>query len=51
MFHLWKKGLAVQGDCRDVVRLCREKIRKAKDQPEFSLATAIKGNKNISINA
>lgn len=48
MYPLWKKGQAIQEDYKDVVRLCRGKIRKAKDQPEFSLATAIKGNKNVS---
>lgn len=32
MFHAWKKRQAIQEDYKDVVRLCREKIRKAKDQ-------------------
>lgn len=51
MYHLWKKGQAIEEDYKDVVRLCSEKIRKAKDQPEFILTTAIKGNKNVFVNA
>ena len=31
-----------QGDYKDVVRICREKIRKAKAQLELKLATAVK---------
>ncbi|KAK4831483.1 LOW QUALITY PROTEIN: hypothetical protein QYF61_017984 [Mycteria americana] len=34
-----------QEDYKIVVRLCREKIRRAKAQLEFNLATAVKGNK------
>ena len=34
-----------QEDYTDVVRLCREKIRRAKAQIEVNLATAIKDNK------
>ncbi|KAK4811142.1 LOW QUALITY PROTEIN: hypothetical protein QYF61_019773 [Mycteria americana] len=45
VYDLWKKGQATQEDYKDVVRLCREKIRRAKAQLEFNLATAIKDNK------
>ncbi|KAK4830657.1 hypothetical protein QYF61_012537 [Mycteria americana] len=45
VYDLWKKGQATQEDYKDVVRLCREKIRRAKAQLELSLATAIKDNK------
>lgn len=34
-----------EDEYKDVVSLCREKIRRAKGQLEFNLATAIKGNK------
>ena len=48
---LWKKEQAAQDDYKDVVRLCREKIRRAKAQLELSLATATKDAiKNVSIN-
>ncbi|GAB0209753.1 hypothetical protein GRJ2_003441000 [Grus japonensis] len=45
VYGLWKKGQATQGDYKDVVRLCREKIRRAKAQLELNLATVIKDNK------
>jgi len=32
-------------DYKDVVRLCREKIRRVKAQLEFNMATVIKDNK------
>ncbi|KAF1618604.1 UNVERIFIED_CONTAM: putative RNA-directed DNA polymerase from transposon X-element, partial [Eudyptes robustus] len=44
-YDLWKKGQAAQEDYKDVVRLCREKTRKAKAQLELNLATAVKDNK------
>jgi len=44
-YDLWKKGQTTQEDYKDVVRLCREKIRRAKAQLELSMATAVKGNK------
>ncbi|GAB0210066.1 hypothetical protein GRJ2_003472400 [Grus japonensis] len=50
VYGLWKKGQATQEDYKDVMRLCREKIRKAKAQLELNLATAVKDNKNVSIN-
>ena len=45
VYDLWKKGQATQEDYKDVVRLCRENIRRAKAQLELNLATVIKGNK------
>lgn len=39
-----------QNDYKDVVRLGRKKSRRAKAQGELNPATAIKDNKNISIN-
>ena len=41
--HLWKKGQATQEDYKDVARLCRKKIRRARAQLELNLAMAIKG--------
>ena len=32
VYDLWKKGKATQEDYKDVMRLCREKIRRAKTQ-------------------
>ncbi|KAK4828285.1 LOW QUALITY PROTEIN: hypothetical protein QYF61_024950 [Mycteria americana] len=37
-YDLWKEGQATQEDYKDVVRLCREKIRRAKAQLELNLA-------------
>ena len=45
VYDLWKKGQATQEDYKDVVRLCREKMRRAKAQLEFNLATAVQDNK------
>ena len=50
VYDLWKKRQETQEDYKDVVRLCREKIRRAKAQLELNLATAVKGSKNVSIN-
>ena len=41
---LWKSGQATSEDYRYVVKLCREKMRKAKAQLELSLATKAKVN-------
>ena len=41
----WKKAQATQEGYRDVVRSCREKIRKAKAQLECSLVTVVRDNK------
>ena len=45
VYDLWKKGQATQEDYKDVVRLCREKVRRAKAQLVLNLATAVKNNK------
>ncbi|KAK4816911.1 LOW QUALITY PROTEIN: hypothetical protein QYF61_024921 [Mycteria americana] len=42
VYDLWKKGQASQEDYKGVVRLCREKIRRAKAELELNLATANK---------
>ena len=44
VYGLWKSGRAAYEDYRYVVRLCREKIRKAKVQLELSLAAKVKEN-------
>ena len=44
VYELWKKGQATQEDYKDVMRFCREKIRRAKAQLELNLATAVKDN-------
>ncbi|KAK4807856.1 hypothetical protein QYF61_007762 [Mycteria americana] len=41
----FKKGQATQEDYRDVLRLCRAKIRRAKAQLELNLTTAVKDSK------
>ncbi|PKU42582.1 adaptin ear-binding coat-associated protein 1 [Limosa lapponica baueri] len=45
VYGLWKKGQATQEDYKGVVKLCREKIRKAKAQLELNLALDVKNNK------
>ncbi|KAK4810604.1 LOW QUALITY PROTEIN: hypothetical protein QYF61_007341 [Mycteria americana] len=45
VYDLWKEGQATQEEYKDVVRLCNEKIRRAKAQQELNLATSIKDNK------
>ncbi|KFQ22405.1 hypothetical protein N332_14875, partial [Mesitornis unicolor] len=45
VYGLWKKGQATQEAYRATVRLCREKIRRAKAQLELNLASAVKDNK------
>ncbi|PKU49671.1 rna-directed dna polymerase from mobile element jockey-like [Limosa lapponica baueri] len=44
-YHLWKKGQATQEEYRDLVRLYREKVRKAKAQLELNLAINIRNNR------
>ncbi|RLW96749.1 hypothetical protein EAI66_26110 [Escherichia coli] len=41
VYGLWKSGQATYEDYRYVVKLCREKIRKAKAQLELNLATKV----------
>ncbi|PKU36300.1 rna-directed dna polymerase from mobile element jockey-like [Limosa lapponica baueri] len=45
VYHLWKKGQATQEEYRDLMKLYREKIRKAKAQLELNLANDIRDNK------
>uniref|UniRef100_A0A8B9ZP11 Reverse transcriptase domain-containing protein n=1 Tax=Anas zonorhyncha TaxID=75864 RepID=A0A8B9ZP11_9AVES len=45
VYDLWKRGRATQEDYKDVARLCRDKIRKAKAHLELNLATAVKDNR------
>ncbi|KAK4818351.1 hypothetical protein QYF61_011448 [Mycteria americana] len=45
VYNLWKKGQATQEDYKDVVRLCRKKMRRAKAQLQLNLSTAVKDNK------
>lgn len=44
-YNLWKKGKATQQDYKDAVRLCWEKIRRAKAQLGLGLTTGEKDNK------
>jgi len=44
------EGETIQEHYKDVVRLCRENIRRAKAELALNPATAVKDNKNISIN-
>ncbi|KAF1475360.1 hypothetical protein FQV18_0003892, partial [Eudyptula minor novaehollandiae] len=45
VYRLWKKGQATQEEYRDLVRSCREEMRKAKAQLEHNLAAVVKDNK------
>ncbi|KAF1544809.1 hypothetical protein FQV19_0013932, partial [Eudyptula minor] len=45
VYCLWKKGQATQEEYRDLVRSCREEMRKAKAQLEHNLAAVIKDDK------
>ena len=47
IYHTWKEGHRTQRQYKEVVKTCREKIRKAKDQLELNLATGVKENKNL----
>ena len=47
IYLLWKKGWATQKEYKEVVKMCREKIRKAKAQLELNLATGVKRNKKL----
>ena len=47
IFLLQKKGWTTQGEYTEVVRMCREKIRKAKAQLELNLAVGVKEDKKI----
>ena len=45
IYDLWKRGQVSHEDYKDVVKLCRESIRRAKAQLELNLATAVMDNK------
>ncbi|KAK4807040.1 hypothetical protein QYF61_018381 [Mycteria americana] len=45
VYHFWQKGQATQEEYRDLVKSCREKIRKAKAELELNLATVVRDNK------
>jgi len=45
VYLLWKKGWATLREYRELIRTCREKIRKAEAELELNLATVIKENK------
>ena len=45
IYCLWKRGQVTHEDYKDVVKLCRENVRRAKVQLELNLATAVKDNK------
>jgi len=47
IYVLWKKEWATQKEYKEVVKMCREKIRKAKAQLELNLATGVKRNKKL----
>ncbi|KAJ7416490.1 rna-directed dna polymerase from mobile element jockey-like [Willisornis vidua] len=44
-YQLWKKGLATHEEFRNIVRVCRKKIRETKVQFEINLATSVRDNK------
>ena len=41
VYSFWKKGLVTRNDYKDVVRLCREEVRRSKTQLEINLASAV----------
>ena len=45
MHRQWKQGQVTWEQYRDAARLCRDGIRKAKDQLEMDLARGAKNNK------
>jgi len=45
VYVLWRKEQDIWRDYKEVAKVCREKVRKAKAQPELRLATALKENK------
>ncbi|XP_042743410.1 uncharacterized protein LOC122188845 [Lagopus leucura] len=45
VYVLWKRGQAGRGDYKEVAKVCREEVRKAKAHLELRLATAVKQNK------
>ena len=47
IYRLWKEGQATQNEYKEVVRMCRGEIRKAKAHLEFNLAAGVKRNKKL----
>ena len=47
IYLLWKNGRATRKEYKEVVKMCREKIRKAKAQLELNLASRVKKNKTL----
>src|SRR5699024_12032505 len=47
IYLLWKKERATRKEYKEVVKMCREKIRKAKAQLELNLAAGVKRNKKL----
>ena len=45
VYHLWKKGQAIQKDCRDLVRSFRVQNRKERVQLGLRLTTVVRDNK------
>ena len=45
MYRRWKQGCVSWDEYRAVVRVCRDRIRKAKAQMELNLARDVKDNK------
>jgi len=45
IYGMWKEGQATWEECRNVVRACRDAMRKAKAHLELKLARDIKDNK------
>ena len=45
MYRKWKQGCVSWEDYRAVVRVCRDRIRKAKAQTELNLVRDVKDNK------
>ena len=50
VYVLWKKGQANWGDYKEVAKVRREEVRKAKAQLELKLATAVEEITNPSTN-
>ena len=49
-YLLWKKGRATQEKYKEVVKMCREKVRKVEAQLELNLAAGVKWNKKLFTN-
>ena len=45
VYRKWKQGCVAWEGYRDIVSMCRHKIRKAKAQMELNLASNVKNNK------